>query len=209
MTRASLMFPTMLLAASLLTGCNAVKEKVEQRVTEEVAEKIIEIAAQAEEGGEVDVEIRDNKLEVVDAEGNKTEYQGGEDNVRVTNSEGLDAVASKEIPEDFPLQMPPVEKVENAMRVEQPDGSKVFNVTYEAKSNELAAEADRWQAEFEAKGLSVERQDLTGGGTQMITLSGKGEMLEGSAIISIGGDPNRPGVVAVVTWRDTTNVEEP
>ena len=207
MTRASLMLPLVLLTTSLLTGCNDVKSKVEQRVSEEVAEKIIEAAARAEEGGEVDVEIRNNKLEVVDAEGKKTEYQGGEDNVRVTNSEGLDAVASKEIPEDFPLNMPPVNSIENAMRVEQPDGSKVFNVTYEAKSDELAAEAERWQAEFEAKGLSVERKDLTGGGTQMITLSGKGEMLEGSAIISIGGDPDRPGVVAVVTWRDTTAVE--
>ena len=207
MTRASLMLPLVLLTTSLLTGCNDVKSKVEQRVSEEVAEKIIEAAARAEEGGEVDVEIRNNKLEVVDAEGKKTEYQGGEDNVRVTNSEGLDAVASKEIPEDFPLNMPPVNSIENAMRVEQPDGSKVFNVTYEAKSDELAAEAERWQAEFEAKGLSVERKDRTGGGTQMITLSGKGEMLESSAIISIGGDPDRPGVVAVVTWRDTTAVE--
>lgn len=207
MTRAIFVPPAVLLAASLLTGCNDVKSKIEQRVSEEVAEKIIEAAAQAEEGGEVEVEIRDNKLEVVDAQGTKTEYQGGEDEVRVTNSEGLDAVASKELPEDFPLAMPPVDKIENAMRVEQPDGSKVFNVTYKAKSDELAAEADRWQAEFEAKGLSVERQDLTGGGTQMITLSGKGELLEGSAIISVGGNPSQPGVVAVVTWRDRTEVE--
>ena len=124
--------------------------------------------------------------------------------VRRVSEDGREAVSSTEVPADFPLKMPPVAEVKSAQRVEKEDGSTVFNVTYEAVSDELAAESKRWEAEFESMGLDVERKELSGGGTQMITLQGKdeGAELRASCILSVSPDPTHPGIMAVVTWSE-------
>ena len=210
------------LAPVLLAACG-VKEKLEQRVNEEIAEKVVEVAA----GGEVDVEAHDGKVTIEGKDGQKVAVDGEAGTVRVTDeqgkvydykqdgdqasvkgSDGLDATMGAQIPEDFPLSLPKTTQVLAGYRVIQPDGAKTFSVSAELdkSAGDMAAVATTMQAALEAKGLTVERTEVSMPQAQMITLKGTLESakIESSVVISLP-DPSK-GVNLMVAWIDKSGV---
>lgn len=203
-----------------LVACG-VKQKLEDRIQEEVAEKVVEIAA----GGEVDIEKQGDKVSIQGKDGQVIQVDGQQGTVHVVdeqgkthnyeqaadgggkyqNSDGMVATTGTELPPDFPLTLPPVKQMQVVNRVVQPDGSKAFTVSYEA-AGELEAVAAQFRAAFEAKGLTVERTEFKGPDSAMITLAGKqdGGKLEGSAMLSTSSAS--PNVMVVLGWSDKTGV---
>ena len=208
------------LLSTALCACG-IKESIERRVEERVAEAVIEIAAdskveidsdkgqlsiEGEDGSRTHIDGQSGKVVVTDADGKIHEYVQGEDgSARVTGSDGLDAKVGTKLPEGFPLTLPPLREVMSGQRIEQPDGQLLFSVMAQASSTDIAAMATTLRAELEAKGLAVEKSEVSTDEGKVITLQGKDEAakIEAGCMLSTSTDAEHPGVVLVVTWSDT------
>ena len=198
------------LIALLAPGCG-IKEKLEQRISEEVAEKVVEIAA----GDEVDVELRDGEVEVnhkdgsswkADAESGKGQvvthdgkvydYEGKDDEAHVKGSDGLDARTGKEVPADFPLRLPADKEVFVAQRVQQPDKTMAWTVMFRPLNPDIDALADDLKAQLESKGLKVDRNAKAAGPQQLIMMTAKdpGERISAHCTITVPEDVKNTNV---------------
>jgi len=213
-------------ALASLAACG-VKERIHDRIEQEVAEKVVEVAA----GGEIDVEANegevsiegkdgskvrvdghDGKMVVTDAEGKTHVYeQGADGSATVTNSEGLDAEFAAKIPAGFPLGLPPLREVMGGQRVEAPDGSKVFSLQAEAQTSELDEIVAFMTEQLEAEGLKVESSTVETGDGKVVTLAGKHESaaLEAGAMLTVSksGETEHPGVMMILSWSDKRGVD--
>lgn len=174
-----------LLSLVLLAGCG-IRENLEQRISEEIAEKVVEVAA----GGEIDVETRDGKVTVVGKDGSLLEANG-------------------EVPTDFPIALPEIAKVVSTQRTEAADKSKSVTLIAEAKSKDLQVVAKDIAADLEAKGLTLTRNEIATGEGTMIVLAGKNEAaaLEANCVISSSTDAERPGLQLMLSWIDRSAVD--
>jgi hypothetical protein len=193
---------SLLLALLLLPACG-VRDRIEQRINEEIAEKIVEVAA----GGELDVEVEDGKVSVVGKDGSTLEVdEAGK--VISEDGKGGRATMDREVPKDFPIALPELTNVITTQRVESADKAISITVTAEAKSKDLQTLAKDVAADLERKGMIVERNEVATGEGAMVMLAGKNEAakLEANCVLSLGSDPEHPGVTMMLSWVDRSAV---
>ena len=181
----------------LAGGCN-LQEKLEQRVGEEIAERVVEAAGD----DEVDVEIKDGKVtvktkdgQVIEADGEKGTYvqkdangktmvvkEQGDNTVTAEGSDGTKMVAGDKLPADLPLKLPAIKEAQAGVKMEQPDGSTLWSAQFLTESKDQTALAADFEAQLKAKGVEIKRMEQKGA-TSVVTLIGQAE--DKSLLISV------------------------
>lgn len=192
-----------------LWGCEN-KDKAKSKAQDEVEDKV---ERQAVEVPTHPRTITSGALERTPKDQGDNTYEYSEDpdgTARVKGSDGLDAEVGKKLPDNFPIRLPAAEVVHMGQRIEQGDGAVAFTAAFEASTSEVDAAASSLQAELEAKGLIIERNDVATGHGKMVSLVGKNETgkLEVNCMVSSSQDPEHPGVAVMVNWVDRSAVAD-
>lgn len=165
-----------------VSGCG-LKKKFEERAAEELAERLMEGAG----GGEIDVEIdgehvtvKDNEgKQIIDADGKSgkvvitdadgktvTSVTDPDGKTKVTGSDGSELVAGHELPEDLPMELPALAKVEMAGRIKSgEDKGTTWTVTAISETKDTAALTEHFESRMKALGVEVQKNEMTGTAT--------------------------------------------
>ncbi len=126
MSRSPALAPLFAVAAVLITtGCGAIADKAAEKATDEAVEQI----AEANGGGDVDIDTDDGTFSIQTDDGSMTVDDEG--NMVIESDEGTMTFESgQELPEDFPdVPLPSGLTIESTSRMDSGDGTVAYSVT--------------------------------------------------------------------------------
>lgn len=198
-TRVTLLTRVALPALVVALSACGIKDKLEQRVQEEVAEKVIELAAEDEDA---EVEIQDGKLTIEGADGARLESDPDAQTTTVRGANGDETTIGTKLPADFPLPLPASSAVHMAQRTVTADGAKTFAASVSATSSDLDALAAELRADLEQRGFEIKENTIAGPNGRVIHLIATTERVDASCTVATSTDSDHPGASIVVSWAE-------